>query len=178
MSQKRRPLQLLFDQVAARSAALTLAHPGWPCARGCGACCRSLARVPELSRAEWLLIEAALDALPNAQRSACVEQAHALQLRDQDQRCQCPLFDQSGEICRIYEARPLACRTYGYYAGRSHDAWCDLVERHVTDARDRLVLGNLDASEAELARQGGERRSLLAWLAEYENARGTNVQAN
>jgi hypothetical protein len=48
----------------------------------------------------------------------------------------------------------------------------------VTDARDRLVLGNLDASEAELAREGGERRSLLAWLAEYERERGTNVRAS
>ncbi len=168
MSQKR-PLQLLFDEVAARCATLTEAHPGWPCARGCGACCRSLASVPALTRAEWLLIEAALDALPERERSACLSEAGALQ--HEDQRCQCPFFASHGEVCRIYDARPLACRSYGFYAGRGHDAWCELVTQHVAEARDRLVLGNLDASEAELARLGGERRGLRSWLAGYERAR-------
>lgn len=166
MSQ-RRPLQLLFDEVAARCATLTEAHPAWPCAQGCGACCRSLARVPELTRAEWQRIEEALDALPDAQLSACLTQANALQHTDEDQRCQCPFFDPNGDTCRIYEARPLACRTYGFYTGRRHDAWCELVAAHLTEVRERLVLGNLDASESTLAREGGERRGLLAWLADY-----------
>jgi Fe-S-cluster containining protein len=167
----RRSLQLLFDEVAARSTELAAAHPSWPCARGCGACCRALARVPELTRAEWQLLAAALAALPAPERERCLQEAAALRasvrMHGSERRCQCPFFDGEHETCRVYEARPLACRSYGFYTGRSHDAWCELVEAHVAEARDNLVLGNLDALEAELNRSSGERRSLLEWLTAY-----------
>lgn len=165
---ERRQLRVLFDEVAARASALSAAQPGWPCTRGCGACCRSLARVPELTHAEWQLLEQALSALSQEERALCMEAARALEasVREHgEQRCQCPFFDGAREVCRVYDARPLACRSYGFYAGRSHDAWCKLVEAHVSEQRDQLVLGNLDALEADLTRLGGERRSLLDWLA-------------
>lgn len=164
----RRRLQVLFAEVERRTAALSGAHRGWPCARGCGACCRSLARVPELTRAEWELVRDALAALPEEERTACSEGARALaravRVRGREQRCQCPLFDPVRQTCRVYAARPLACRSYGFYAGRSHDAWCELVADHVAQVRGALVFGNLDALERELTRAAGERRSLLDWL--------------
>ncbi|HEX6242092.1 MAG TPA: YkgJ family cysteine cluster protein [Polyangiales bacterium] len=161
-------LLALFEEVGARASALVREHPGWPCARGCGACCRSLARVPELTRSEWELLEQTLRALPGRERASCLERARALAQTQRgqagDQRCACPFFDAEGELCRVYQGRPLACRSYGFYAGRSHDAWCQLVAAHVEGARERLVLGNLDGVEADLSRIDGERRSLLDWL--------------
>jgi Fe-S-cluster containining protein len=169
----------LYDEVQGRNAALAEAHPSWPCARGCGACCSTLARVPELTRSEWLLFEAALLALPEAERRACLTAAHRLgeQLRQRalatraagrdpsdEGPCACPLYNAAEQVCRVYAARPLACRSYGFYAGRSHDAWCSLVATHVAEVRDSLVLGNHDALEARLLRLDGERRDLLAWL--------------
>jgi uncharacterized protein len=166
--ERARRLLALFDEVHARAAALSRDHAGWPCTRGCGACCRSLARVPDLTRSEWELVERALRELPESEHEVCRERARALAASARedgaDQRCECPLFDARCDTCRIYAARPLACRSYGFYAGRRHDAWCGLVARHVEDRRDQLLLGNLDGIEAELGRIDPERRSLLEWL--------------
>lgn len=166
--ERTRRLLVLFDEVEARAAALAQAHAGWPCTRGCGACCRGLARVPELTRSEWELVAAALERLPDLEHEICLERARTLAsaLREHggDQRCECPLFDPHSETCRVYAARPLACRSYGFYAGRQHDAWCELVAAHVADKRDQLLLGNLDGVEAELGRIDADRRSLLDWL--------------
>lgn len=157
----------LFHEVEARSRALAEQHAPWPCGRGCGDCCRSLARMPELTRTEWELLKEALLALPATERDACLvrarEQAAALRAEGREGPCQCPLFDAERQICRVYAARPLACRSYGFYAGRSHDAWCGKVAAHVAEVRDELVLGNYDALEAGLARVDAERRDLLAW---------------
>ena len=90
--------------------------------------------------------------------------ASSVREHGRDQRCECPLFDAHSETCRVYAARPLVCRSYGFYAGRKHDAWCELVAAHVADTRDHLLLGNLDAVEAELGRIDADRRSLLDWL--------------
>lgn len=161
-------LLALFDEVQLRNRALASAHPGWPCARGCGTCCSSLARVPELTHSEWLLFEAALLALPEAERLSCLEAARLLGERQRETGlegpCVCPLYNAHDQLCRVYEARPLACRSYGFYAGRSHDAWCSLVTEHVAELRDTLVLGNYDALEARLTRAAGEGHSLLSWL--------------
>lgn len=167
-------LLALYQEVHARCESLAQEHPAWPCARGCGACCRTLARVPELTRSEWELVAAALHELPQSERDACMTEARALAATrrpDTDQRCQCPLFDAQSETCRVYAARPLACRTYGFYTGRAHDAWCGLVADHVAQLDAPALLGNLDASEAALTRIGScgplppdERRDLLDWL--------------
>jgi Fe-S-cluster containining protein len=164
-----RKLLELFDEVNERSQALALTHAQWPCARGCGACCQKLARVPELTRSEWQLFEEAMLSLPETVREECLAKARLLarelNARGEEGPCVCPMFDAEAQACRVYAARPLACRSYGFYAGRSHDAWCNLVAEHVREVRDTLVFGNLDALEARLARMGSESRDLLSWLA-------------
>jgi Fe-S-cluster containining protein len=157
-----RALRVLHEQVDARVRALTSAHPGWPCARGCDACCRRLARVPELAKCEWELLEPAVRALPSPERESCLERAAAL--RD-DGPVQCPLLDPDAGVCLVYAARPLACRSYGFYVERDHDAWCERVAAHVAHERERLVFGNHAALDRELQQIDGEPRSLKTWLA-------------
>lgn len=173
--ERRRELLALFAEVQASSDTIAASHPDWPCGRGCGGCCRTLARVPDLTRSEWTLIEEALAELPAEEREACLQAAGSLadQLRDRGEEgpCQCPLYDADGQLCRVYEARPLGCRSYGFYAGRSHDAWCGLVAEHVKDAREHVMTGNHDALEARLTRLDSERQDLLSWLAERSTAK-------
>lgn len=164
----RAALPVLFERAHERARELAAARPGWPCARGCDSCCKRLARVPELTRSEWELLQAALAALPSEEREACLTRARALASRvhqegDHGPFC-CPLLDESEGSCRVYAARPLACRTYGFYASHQHDAWCERVAAHVAGVRDQLVLGNLDAIERDLSLLDGYRRDLCSWL--------------
>ena len=165
-----RALTVLHEQTEARAQSLMAAHAGWPCQRGCDACCRRLARVPELTELEWRALAEAISALPPSERAACLRSAQlvAAQVREHGERMPvtCPLLDGERGVCRVYAARPVACRSYGYYAGRSHDAWCDRVAEHVAPLRDALVFGNHDALERDLAQHGGAARDLLSWLAE------------
>jgi Fe-S-cluster containining protein len=151
-----------------RATALLDAHAGWPCRSGCDACCRRLARVPELTQLEWEPLARALRALPTAEQAACLRAAEALEdhVRAHGERdpLTCPLLDGERGLCRVYASRPLACRSYGFYAGRSHDAWCSKVAAHVAPVRDGLIFGNLDALERDLADCGGPRRDLLSLL--------------
>jgi Fe-S-cluster containining protein len=171
---ERVQLRVLFDRVSARVHALQAALPGWPCRSGCDACCKRLARVPELTRVEWELLREALEALPELVRAACLRRAELL--REQVQRSGdtgpfvCPWLDEGRGVCLVYQARPLACRTYGFYASHHHDAWCERVAEHVVDARAGLVLGNLDAVERDLSQQAAERRDMLAWLSAASEA--------
>jgi Fe-S-cluster containining protein len=164
-----RALNVLVEQVQARAQTLATAHPEWPCRRGCDACCKRLARVPELTDSEWEWLEAALRALPEAELQACLERAEALTRHvtehGDEGPIECPLLDAEHAVCRVYAARPLACRSYGFYVHRDHDAWCERVSAHVQDVRAGLVFGNHDALDRELARASTESRSLLAWLA-------------
>jgi Fe-S-cluster containining protein len=170
----RAHLPVLFQRVDARVRELQAVRPGWPCGSGCDGCCKRLARVPELTLAEWELLRAALLALPEAQRRACL--LRAMELEVQVRRSGdvgplvCPLLDAARGTCLVYDARPLGCRTYGFYASHHHDAWCELVTEHLGAGRDGLVLGNLDAIERDLSQHCSERRDLLTWLRGFAQA--------
>lgn len=74
----------------------------------------------------------------------------------------CPLLDITAGLCRIYDARPVACRTYGFYADRDGVLGCHRI-LEVADTDDAVVWGNHDGIESE-RRALGESRSLLSWI--------------
>lgn len=155
-------LPLLDAEIAARCDATGAAQPDWPCRAGCADCCQSLAALPEITRAEWERLRGALAALDAAAR-ASVERAVEDRRRAGAARpIACPLLDERG-LCRIYDARPLACRSYGFYADHEGVLGCHRILARAEDAG--VVWGN---HEALLRSAGalGERRSLLDWLAE------------
>jgi len=74
----------------------------------------------------------------------------------------CPLLDTAAGLCRIYDARPIVCRTYGFYAERDGVLGCHRI-LEVAETDDAVVWGNHDGIESE--RRGlGESRSLLSWI--------------
>lgn len=83
----------------------------------------------------------------------------------------CPFLERDRGECRVYAHRPAACRAYGFYRGRAHDAFCGLIEDSLDvleAAGPPIVWGNHDALEDELERRFGPRIGLVEWFAEHE----------
>ncbi len=158
-----RALTVLHDEVAARVAQMQDSHGVWPCAAGCDHCCRRLGALPQLTRAEFELLRPAIDALED--RAAVVEAI--LNARPNAQgHWTCPLLDRHRGRCRVYDARPVACRTYGFYASREGDYWCERVTAHVDGRRDSLIAGNQVAIDCRRDTALGPSRDLAEYLRE------------
>mgnify|MGYP002778276045 FL=1 len=136
-----------------RVSAIVHAHPGWPCAKGCDDCCRSLASEPSINELEWQRLAPALDE-PMRQRIRATAGAVRPVV--------CPLLDVESGACLVYPVRPVACRTYGFYAERGRVLGCHRIEAIAADSPD-VVWGNPAAVEREL-NAWGEARPLSEWL--------------
>jgi len=162
-----RQLQVFYERIAARTGAIAREQPEWPCRKGCDGCCRRLAGVPELTAEEWVLLRARWAELGvDARRAiddglaelACAVAAGAKHVT-------CPLLDREAGSCRVYSARPAACRTYGFYLSRGVGLYCEQVRERVDRGLcDEVVWGNHDVIDADLERALGARRSLLEWV--------------
>ena len=164
-----RQLQVVYERIAARTAAIAREQPEWPCRKGCDTCCRRLAGPPELTAAEWSLLQACWEGLGADERRAIDEGLAELE-RDVAaglSQLICPLLDRDAGSCRVYAARPAACRTYGFYVSRGDGLFCEQVRARVDRGScDDVVWGNHDVIEGELERAFGPRRSLLEWVEE------------
>ena len=161
-----RPLAILDHAVAHRCAETLRTRPEWPCHAGCSDCCRSLADVPHLTEPEWSRVRDAIAALDDEAR-AHVEEALAERRALGDARpIVCPLLDTTAGLCRVYDARPLACRTHGFYADRDGVRGCHRILA-ISETDDAITWGNHDAVERDRNRLG-ESRSLLEWIDEND----------
>ena len=166
----RTRLRVIYDAVERRARATSETHAWWPCRRGCDTCCRSLADVPLLVRAEWELLEEGLAALPPAVRAGIV--ARALRLEPAQRPITCPMLDEAEGACLVYSHRPGACRTYGFYVERDLGLHCALVTDAVahhekSEPAAPVVWGNqtgVDYALARLAETDAAPLPLPAWL--------------
>jgi hypothetical protein len=65
----------------------------------------------------------------------------------------CPLLDTDSGACLVYEARPVACRAYGFYAERQFVLGCSRIEA-MAPQRPNIVWGNHIALEDRLLSLG------------------------
>lgn len=152
-------LEELRAGVAARCDATFAAHPEWPCRAGCDHCCRNLAREMELCAGEWSEVERGLTALNEdrqreiaARMDAAAGAPHV-----------CPFLNLDSGQCSIYAHRPLACRTYGFYAGRDGGRYCGMIRERVEAGQwQDVVWGNHDAVVAQY-QSGGPMLELQEW---------------
>jgi len=146
----------ILDEEAARVAGRALArHPEWPCRRGCDECCRRLARPLELTGAEWARVEEGLAGLSAEARGRVLERARRLA----GPPFACPFLEEGA--CLIYDHRPIACRTYGFYADREAGLYCGQILARVESGEyAEVIWGNQSAVEARLDEAGG-RASLV-----------------
>jgi Fe-S-cluster containining protein len=151
----------LQHEIAARAAEIGRSHPDWPCRKGCDHCCRHLAAEPELTAAEWLLLRQGIDALPPEVRARV--EAGIRALRGAARPIVCPMLDETSGACLVYDQRPIACRTYGFYVERGEGLYCGAIEAEVADGRMAdVVWGNQCAVEVRLQELGG-RKGISEW---------------
>jgi Fe-S-cluster containining protein len=145
-----RLIQIQQD-VQSRVESIAALHGNWPCRKGCDDCCRNLAREPRVSDEEWALISSALQALP----AEVAEAAHQ-RMRQPFERI-CPLLDRDAGACLIYEARPVVCRAYGFYAERGDVLGCGRIET-VARETSEIIWGNHAALMTRLEELGNASR--------------------
>lgn len=159
-------LARLDADVETRAQAIRTATGDWRCQRGCAACCRSLADMPRLTPPEWARLRAALSALP-PERLQEIEQRIVALGAAPAKPVVCPMLDRDSDACLVYAARPIACRTYGFYVRRGEGMYCtDIATDVANGALGEVVWGNHAAVERRLAMLGTER-TLDAWHAEW-----------
>ena len=158
---KRHALTVLHQEIDARVSQMQRTHGPWPCAAGCDACCRRLGALPQLTEPEFEVLWEAIEASGDADAlSLAIVQAHP----NADGHWICPLLDAHSGRCRVYAARPVACRTYGFYAGRDGDYWCERVTTHLGARRDDVVAGNQIAVDRHRDHALGPSRDLASWV--------------
>lgn len=163
---ERRNVEDLYAAVDARCAKLRVLAPSWPCRAGCSACCEQLSELPRITRIEWELLRehiVSLDSELRHQIARSIEQCPTQNTLSG--KVKCPLLDTATRCCLVYEGRPAACRSYGFYRDRSHDLWCHEVEQFVATLDPHgLVCGNQASLERDLVRISAEEpRSILEW---------------
>lgn len=138
-------------------------HPDWLCSKGCDKCCRQLADIPRLTAGEWDLLKHGLATLPGERFEAVASAIDGL-AKQSTRPVVCPILDHASGACPVYAQRPVACRSYGFYAQRDKGMYCEDIKVRV-DAGDLadVVWGNHDAIDRALA-DIGEMRSLTEWF--------------
>ena len=156
-------LDTLHRAIDDRVAAIRLTHPHWLCGKGCDACCRQLAALPQLTRAEWELLRTGLAALPAPQLAKIHRRIEALGPAPQPP-VTCPLLDPASGACPVYAQRPVACRSYGFYVQRDKGLHCPRIEAQAAAGElADVVWGNHESIERALSALG-ETRALDAWF--------------
>jgi Fe-S-cluster containining protein len=72
------------------------------------------------------------------------------------------MLDATSGECLIYDARPVACRTYGFYIDREGGLYCQKVD--AAASAPEIVWGNQDAVESRLDAIG-VRLPITDWFA-------------
>jgi uncharacterized protein len=168
VSERRRTLEVFDEEIARRARLTNEAHPWWPCRSGCDGCCRRLADVPKVSEEEWDRLAEGIAALDPVVRASVHEGLDALDREPprEGEFVTCPMLDRTRGTCLVYEHRPAACRSYGYYVRRDDVLACNLVTSAVAERTEEVVWGNHLGLEDDLARRLGEARPITAWRRE------------
>ena len=161
-------LSQLHADIDTRVQTIIHQHSDWLCRKGCDGCCKKLAEIPTLAKAEWLLLQEGLSLLPEQQLLDIGNRIAALS-KQTVRPLTCPMLDESVGTCKVYGYRPVACRTYGFYVQRDKGLYCKEIEARVA-AGDwaTVVWGNHEAIDRQLNALG-DSRDLTEWFALWQN---------
>lgn len=172
-----------------------------PCRKGCSTCCQENS-VFRVTRTEWDLIRDRLESLDPTEVLGLVERTNAIYgpFRDQMEQVSknwetadfdaenlaldglpvgCPAL--SGDLCLLYEVRPLICRSYGYMAatirGKESLLICKTYgEPFIAGLRDQgmehVPLPNFEPFAKQLTSLNGARevKPLPLWILEWRQS--------
>jgi uncharacterized protein len=168
MDDLRQLLQGLDERIESRVQAIRSERDWWPCQRGCDHCCRHLAHPPEFSAAEWKRVDEAVAQLPSSEQVVVKQRINALlqQIAEDtlDSSVVCPYLNEQEGACRIYDARPIACRTYGFFVARDHDQYCQQIETIINQrGENAIVWGNAESVRHDIERISGAPIAFEQW---------------
>jgi len=153
----RAELRILQSEIDARASATVEAQPAWPGRRWGDHCGRHLAGLPVVTPPEEELLREGIAALDEATRAGVEERFRALGAAP-ERPVVCPLLDEATGACLVYEQRPVACRTYGFYVERDKGLYCGTIERAVAAGEyGEVVWGNQAGVEGRMAGWGPGR---------------------
>lgn len=160
-------LTQLHEDIDARVNVIRENHATWQCKIGCDGCCHRLAEIPQLTSSEWNLLR---DGLTNLSPEILNEITQTVaELSTQSSHfVVCPMLDKSQGICRVYEYRPVACRTYGYYVQHDKGLYCSAILEQVNNGElDEVVWGNQNTIDRQLNHLG-DSKTLTEWFAGWK----------
>lgn len=153
-------LHVIQEEVRLRVEDIASTRGTWPCRKGCDDCCRSLASVPIVTRREWQLLAAELARLESATADAIRERIRKSATASRP--VVCPMLDRHSGTCLVYDARPIACRSYGFYLERESVLGCHRIEQ-VAEESPGVIWGNGTALNDKL-QPLGPAAELFRWL--------------
>lgn len=163
-------LPILYRQIEHRCSEVAQTAEPWPCHKGCDHCCRHLSEAPRLVEAEWRRLEEGLQTL-SAEDRAGVEDRLRRVAEQETGPVVCPFLNTGKGACRVYDYRPAACRTYGFYQSRGGGLYCHQVEEHVEALESGsspwdspIVWGSQEGVDRDLEDQFGPTIGLKDWL--------------
>jgi len=117
-----------------------------------------------MTAAEWRRVDAAVAALEPVALAHVRARIAALRTVEPPGPVVCPYLDEAEGACRIYDSRPLACRTYGFYASREGPETCAIIDRELTErGASGAVWGNAEALAGDVARTLGPTIPFPEW---------------
>lgn len=165
---KANHLSKIHADIDARVTSIRKDNPDWLCRMGCDGCCRRLAEIPQLTVAEWQLLQIGLTALSLDKRQEIIGNV-AILTKEKSGFVSCPLLDKSAGVCVVYAHRPVACRTYGFYVQHNYGLYCNDIEALVDkEILENVIWGNQDAIERRL-NYFNDARTLTDWFAEWND---------
>jgi len=115
-----------------------------------------------MTQPEWELLRKAIDQLPDDRRAGVLERAGFLS--GAQRPIECPLLDRASGQCMVYDVRPIACRTYGFYRERDNGLYCGMISDRVDSGEfDDVVWGN-HAAVTSAQQALGPEHDLLYWM--------------
>ncbi|MFL6465039.1 MAG: YkgJ family cysteine cluster protein [Bryobacteraceae bacterium] len=171
-------LRVLYADIEARGSSICSSQTDWPCRKGCDSCCRHLAEVPRATKKEWDQTQVALKLLPpKTQEEIATRIANLAEASHKP--IVCPFLHRESGSCSIYEARPTACRTYGFYVERDQGLYCPEIRSRVEEGvYQQVVWGNAESIDARLQQIGPQIDLLTWWQAYYSGSLHKNTAAS
>lgn len=151
----------IHTDIDARVNAIRKNYTNWQCKMGCDGCCKKLAEIPSLTQDEWDLLCIGLNQLSSKILNEITETVTKL---EPAQFIVCPMLDKSLGICQVYDYRPIACRTYGYYVQYDKGLYChDILEQVDNGELNNVVWGNQNTIDRQLNHLGNSKL-LTEWF--------------
>jgi len=134
---------------------ILLQYNNWPCNKGCDYCCNNIEHMPYLTIEEIEMLNEGIKLLDKH----VIEniKVKIKNLNEHFTHFKCPFISSEGH-CLVYDHRPIACRTYGFYISninKSKGLFCyKIQELESSNKLNHIIWGNYNVISTQLESMG------------------------